>query len=79
MKKKHDELKLKIVFDNMKSNLNLFINKYQTESLTIPPLVIKKIMYQLVKGDVEQVDHQVDHHTIFEQPQRHINHEFHLK
>ena len=68
MKKKHDELKLKIVFDNMKSNLNLFINKYQTESLTIPPLVIKKIMYQLVKGDVEQVDHQVDHPTIFEQP-----------
>ena len=68
MKKKHDELKLKIVFDNMKSNINLFINKYQMESLTILPLVIKKIMYQLVKGDVEQVDHQVDNHTIFEQP-----------
>ena len=51
MKKKHDELKLKIVFDNMKSNLNLFINKYRTDSLTIPSLVIKKIMYYVPAGE----------------------------
>lgn len=41
----------------MKSNLFLFINRYRTRSLTIPPLVIKKIMYELVKGVASMHDH----------------------